>query len=364
MILGSQRGITTDGRVLPAQLQKAQCLSCGLVQTTGFGLIDPSQMYSEEYSFYSKPGQREFDALSYSEYARWISSECDIDGLKVLEVGCGEGWLLSNLMRMWPEAVFRGIEPSRASVQLALDSGLPVACGFPEIVADQDFDLVYSVNVIEHTPDPINFVSQIVQKLKKGGIICIVCPDGMHVHNELLFVDHLFSFTSDNLVQILGRCGVRTLSRVIAPDRLGRFQMIVGRRMEEQTEPSVQVDESLLDARQKFFAGWARLDSYLLDRLRKCQRVACFGAGETISLLATYAPRSWQAVQALVVDNVSPNIPTSWKGLPLISVDKIDSAGIDGLLLGVRPELQQQLMNRFRSSSFEVFDWSHRIGAM
>ena len=95
---------------------------------------------------------------------------------------------------------------------------------------DVSADLVIAVNVIEHTIDPIAFLTALRAALQPDGLLVIVCPDGGRPGLDLLFVDHVFSFSREHLGTLLSRAGLQRLGASQAPRSLGAFQMAIGRR--------------------------------------------------------------------------------------------------------------------------------------
>jgi hypothetical protein len=92
--------------------------------------------------------------------------------------------------------------------------------------------------------------------------------------------------------------------------------------------------------------------------------VICFGAGETVDLLRTYASSAWRSVQALMIDRppeAPPNQADSAAGLPLrFTEDGIDET-VGCILLGVKPRYQQVLAARLSSFGKPVICWDDVI---
>lgn len=96
------------------------------------------------------------------------------EGLSLLDVGCGGGLLSEPLRRMGFQVT--GIDAGERNIaiaklhadQVGLDMDYRV--GGPESLGDQTFDVVLSMEVIEHVPDPAAFVKAAVAPLKAGGL--------------------------------------------------------------------------------------------------------------------------------------------------------------------------------------------------
>jgi 2-polyprenyl-6-hydroxyphenyl methylase/3-demethylubiquinone-9 3-methyltransferase len=95
-------------------------------------------------------------------------------GLTLLDVGCGGGLLSEPLARMG--FAVTGIDAGDRNIGVATthaeQSGLQIdyRVGGPETLGNELFDVVISMEVIEHVPDPQAFLNLTAQRLKPGGI--------------------------------------------------------------------------------------------------------------------------------------------------------------------------------------------------
>ena len=53
---------------------------------------------------------------------------------------------------------------------------------------DETFDLIYAIEVIEHTPRPYDFLSEAYKKLKPGGTLIFSTPNILHFQSRLKFL--------------------------------------------------------------------------------------------------------------------------------------------------------------------------------
>ena len=103
--------------------------------------------------------------------------------LRILDLGCGRGWLTSLLCRF---GYVVGIDPVAAATQRAkvLFPSLDIRCGeSSDLISmgyEGQFDLIISSEVIEHVvdDDKRGFVDNIRRLLKPGGFAIVTTPRG------------------------------------------------------------------------------------------------------------------------------------------------------------------------------------------
>ncbi|MBS9478275.1 bifunctional 2-polyprenyl-6-hydroxyphenol methylase/3-demethylubiquinol 3-O-methyltransferase UbiG [Ancylobacter radicis] len=100
-----------------------------------------------------------------------------LDGLRLLDIGCGGGLLSEPLARMGAQVV--GIDPAEKNVRVAAlhaeESGVPVdyRATTAEALADagERFDVVMAMEVVEHVADVGLFLARASEMVKPGGLM-------------------------------------------------------------------------------------------------------------------------------------------------------------------------------------------------
>lgn len=373
------RSMASDLRVVDERLARVLCAGCGLVRRDPTASTGAS-FYASGYALYGHPPGDAREQARQDEYARWIAQGTGRRPRRVLDVGCGNGSLLRALGAHWPDAQLMGCDPSRESIAQGFGDGLRLWTGTASnLPGDVSADLVIAVNVIEHTIDPSAFLTALRAVLQPDGLLVIVCPDGGRPGLDLLFVDHVFSFSREHVGTLLSRAGLQRLGASQAPRSLGAFQMAIARRRDATQKKAIPAPVRVNDVRS-YLERWRELDDRLHARVPG--PLVCFGAGEAAGLLRAYAPRVWSSVRACTVDGLpagwfaegEPSSSTVFVGsrgdptlakagesrdtfgeLPLVPLDSV--ASHETVLVGVRPADQPRVAARLAARFPRVVTW-------
>lgn len=110
---------------------------------------------------------------------------------KILELGCGEGSLGYRIKEILGNAEIYGLDISAGALKLAKEKGLIVKRadlneGIP--YDSQEFDLVFSNQVIEHIDNTDLFIKESFRVLKKGGYFIVITPNLSFWLNRIIFL--------------------------------------------------------------------------------------------------------------------------------------------------------------------------------
>lgn len=151
---------------------------------------------------------------------------------RLLDIGCGDGSFAKSQAGKFKEIY--GVDISDKAVQAARANGviareldtdrrpLPFEDGF--------FDLVTSLDTIEHVVDPLKLVKECVRVLRPGGRIIIATPNTRYLKHLLALVftgrsprtsgdkegydgGHLHYFTTRDIEELLKGAGFRIIAR-------------------------------------------------------------------------------------------------------------------------------------------------------
>ena len=113
----------------------------------------------------------------------WQTDECSrtpLEGKTALDVGCGAGLLTEPVARLG--AAVTGIDASPEVIAVAREHASAMRLEIDYRVGDVqalegEFDLVTSMEVIEHVADPGAFVKALAKRLAPGGLLVMSTPN-------------------------------------------------------------------------------------------------------------------------------------------------------------------------------------------
>lgn len=138
-------------------------------------------------------------------------------GARIVDVGCGTGYLLRCLARTGSYGALHGYEPVEGNLALCralCPGGRFEVGGALDIDADSEYDCVILAQVLEHVPNYRAFVSALVRMARPGGLVCITVPDGRedqvvagrYVSDMGIYAGHINFWSPESLKIMLEGC--------------------------------------------------------------------------------------------------------------------------------------------------------------
>jgi SAM-dependent methyltransferase len=127
--------------------------------------------------------------------------------IKILDVGCGTGGNLEMLAKF---GAAEGADVSDDALEFCKSKGLTVHKGLAESLpfADESFEVVTALDVIEHLDDDIAGLSEMYRVLKRGGNTLIFVPAFMWLWGVQDDVsNHRIRYTKKQIVERLEKAG-------------------------------------------------------------------------------------------------------------------------------------------------------------
>lgn len=191
--------------------------------------LDPHPTDTELKNFYNEEYKRgayrhyaenhlikEFTALSRINLFKNIINK----GL-LLDVGCSSGGFIESALSKGYEAY--GLEMSSEAIKKAKQSiKKRITLGDAEKLTEkisEKFDVITAFDVVEHTKDPVNFIQNLSNLLKKNGIVVFTTPDTNHYLRYLMGkhwpmlqpCQHLYLFNRKNFNKIISDCNLKVI---------------------------------------------------------------------------------------------------------------------------------------------------------
>lgn len=198
------------GRVVMNRL----CSACGLVfQSPRMSGSEIDQFYAAEYRqlYQGEEGPSSKDIFVQKERARNLQTFLNKNGVKGLtrhlDIGCSAGELILAVELVFHDQAY-GVELSDAYRSYCQEKGLVVFSSLGELskINPQPFDLISLIHVLEHLPDPVNYLTDLRQGwLDPAGWLLIEVPN-LYAH-DCFEIAHLVSYSSHTLSQLLQKAG-------------------------------------------------------------------------------------------------------------------------------------------------------------
>lgn len=354
--------MASDGRVMPYPLVRASCDCCGYgFRVRALSAADRDSLYDGDYGL----GLRDVDAdeRRAASYATQIAglvsrhSKPGADPWAVVEFGAGTAALLTALTSRLPIGEALGIEPAEqlvAAAQARAPAGVTIRRGYAETALETQnaFDLCISVNVIEHASDPADFLVACRKAVRSDGLVVVICPDGELAGVELLFADHVSSFSLVALSGFAQRAGLSLIdSYPLDEDQFGfRISLFrVAPLSASSFAPGRK--RQLTTARKRYLLGWREL-ARAAPRVHLEQPFLVFGTGEFCDLLEAYVPGLIDRAEAFLLDEPLTGIRS---GRPVLSTATFIQAKEDrAVLAAVNPRTWGIVRTRFTWLGIDV----------
>lgn len=341
----------SDGTVLGRALHRMSCNECGYAfHRDELDASDIAGFYSDGYNLGLR--NRSAEMARASDYADQIIDFLggqDVNSL--IEFGCGTASLLSILKDRLKLRHAVGVEPSTQLAETARaenEARLTICRAFAEdyqVEPPRSFDICLSVNVAEHSLSPEDFLHACRNATRPGGSVLVICPDGETPISELLFYDHVSSFTGEALAAFAERAQLSLVSSKSLTGDLSGFRIHLLKDGVE-TRSSIPDNSWLTSKRIEFLRNWAGLETSLSSMLAP-GTYAVFGVGEFADLLAAYAPSLIDGASCFVIDVPGSE---SYNGKPIVATETFLSDSSSGLLLAaVNDRAWPRLKERFLS---------------
>jgi len=164
-----------------------------------------------EHSYWWHVGRQH---IVCAQLKRFLSAS---NSLKILNIGCGTGGT-SELLEKFGTVV--NIDSSSDAIRVSQENGLSnlTCCDARSLpFANETFDLIVALDVIEHIDDDRSALNAWKELLKPGGRVFLAAPAYVWLwsgHDEVFH--HYRRYTTSSLHILLNRIGMRVINRTYA----------------------------------------------------------------------------------------------------------------------------------------------------
>ena len=125
-----------------------------------------------------------------------------VDGTKVIELGCGPGWLVSRIKSQKSGCHVVGVDYSRRAIaEVKKDSRIKAIRADStkvNIEGADSFDYVICCEVLEHLNEPEELVKEMARLSKPGGLSILTTPFGDHIPSS----EHVWEFGTESVAKM------------------------------------------------------------------------------------------------------------------------------------------------------------------
>lgn len=194
-----------------------KCDNCGFVFSSKIpSRIDLEQYYQSDYdrtSYFSAITKKRYDEL-LDQFESYRSTN------KILDLGCGYGYFLDVAKARGWEVY--GVEIAKEAADICRSKGITMYHGVIENCAFEveSFDVVISIEVIEHLSNPNIILDSAQRMLREGGLFYVTTPNfNSYLRYQLKgkydvidYPNHLSYFTKKTLEEIFKKNHFQKLS--------------------------------------------------------------------------------------------------------------------------------------------------------
>lgn len=238
--------VTSDCKPWPAGGSLWVCGQCGTAQaqTNETWQTECNRIYSQYTIYHQSKGAEqavfspgaEAAGVGAGEAQAMARSDRLVDQIhrsiaipshgRLLDIGCGNGALLRAFHKRRPDWKLNGVEVGEQNRPMVEQiPGLEKFSTDPNIPGP--FDLVSLVHVLEHIPQPVEFLKSLLPKLSASGLLLVEVPNCAENPFMFLVADHATHFFPAHLRTAIERAGFEIV--VLATDWIAKEITAVAR---------------------------------------------------------------------------------------------------------------------------------------
>ena len=227
-----------------------KCSDCGFIFMRKIPTNAELESYYSVYAYENEKEMSEPTRVSLESLVK--GSDLYRQNNRILDVGCGEGWILEVAKKNGWDVY--GTEYSARAIEICEAKGIKMYKGVlkPEEMQANEFDVIVSSETIEHINNPREDFSNICKLLRKGGLLYVTTPNFnsylryllKEKYNIIKYPEHLSYYTKTTLNTLLTSCGFKKVKLLTTGISLTRFQTSIN-SVNRDLNIGVSADEKL-----------------------------------------------------------------------------------------------------------------------
>ncbi len=172
--------------------------------------------------------------LVCAQFGRDPHSHRPLEGLRILDIGCGGGLLSEPMARMGADVLGADASEKNIGIAKAHAAGRGVPVEYRAVTAEalaeagETFDVVLNMEVVEHVSDVDFFLSTCASMVRPGGMMFVATI------NRTLKAAALAIFAAENVLRWLPR-GTHQYEKLVRPEEIEKPLTAAGLAMTDRT---------------------------------------------------------------------------------------------------------------------------------
>ena len=164
---------------------------------------------------------------------RYVAERCQINGARVLDIGCGGGLLCEALQQLGAQVTGIDLAPAMLESARLHAAERGIAIDYRLLAAESlaaaepgSFDVITCMEMVEHVPDPASIVRSIATLVRPGGAVFLSTLN----RTPKSFVQAIIA--AEYLLRLVPR-GTHEYERLVRPSELAQWGRAAGLTLEE-----------------------------------------------------------------------------------------------------------------------------------
>jgi SAM-dependent methyltransferase len=194
----------------------------------------------------------EYYAAMAEDAVAQVAGYCELSGRIVLDIGGGGGWFTEAFRARGARCCLFEPDPAELLQRKAVSIGAVLADGLLLPVRDGAADVAFSSNVLEHVPDPMRMIGEMIRVTRRGGLIYLAftnwySPWGGHEMSPWHYLGP--GFAERRYVRRYHRKPKHQVGASLFPVHVGPVLRALRAR----------ADIEIVDVRPRYYPPWCRL---------------------------------------------------------------------------------------------------------